>query len=89
MKDKKKKIDQAVKEIVEKVRVKFPEVQFEGAESWVDADVAIRLRTPSDNGWEISRFTAPLQVKLFEEEGLDIVVLPLEQPDDTDGQKVE
>ncbi|NIR50793.1 hypothetical protein GWO43_19450, partial [candidate division KSB1 bacterium] len=56
-------------------------VKFEKATEWHDADIAISFITPEDNGWEISEFTAPIQLKYLEKYDLDIVVLPLEVVD--------
>ncbi|MFQ5640101.1 MAG: hypothetical protein ACE5IR_19145 [bacterium] len=75
------KINRATSEIIEKVRLRFPKVQVKGVIEWINADVAIEFLTPEDNGFEISEFTAPLQMKYFEEDGIDIRVLPLEEVD--------
>ena len=75
------KIEQATSEIIEKVKNQFPKVEIKGVIEWINADVAIELITPEDNGFEISEFTAPLQMKFFEEDGIDIRVLPLEEID--------
>jgi hypothetical protein len=75
---KSERIDRAAKEIVSRVQKRFPKVKFMGVTKWHNADVAIRFVTPEDNGYEISEFTAPLQNKFFEKDGIDIRVLPLE-----------
>ncbi|MFQ5823873.1 MAG: hypothetical protein ACE5JB_07455 [bacterium] len=78
---KSEKINQATNDIIIKVKNRFPKVQVKGVIDWINADVAIEFVTPEDNGFEISEFTAPLQMKYFEEEGIDIRVLPLEEID--------
>ncbi len=75
---KSEKIDRAAKEIVSRVQKRFPKVKFLGVTKWHNADVAIRFVTPEDNGYEISEFTAPIQNRIFDKEGIDIRVLPLE-----------
>jgi hypothetical protein len=72
-------LQKAIEDIVSRVLKKFPNVKFAGVIDWINADVAIEFITPEDNGWAISEFTAPLQMKYFEEQGIDIRVLPLEE----------
>jgi len=78
---KSEKIDHAAREIISRVQKKFPKVKVKGVIDWINADAAIEFITPEDNGFEISEFTAPLQIKFFEKEGIDIRVLPLEEID--------
>lgn len=75
---KSEKIDRATREIISRVQKKFPKVKLMGAIEWMNADAAIEFVTPEDNGMDISEFTAPLQNKFFEKDGIDIRVLPLE-----------
>jgi hypothetical protein len=72
------KIDRATKVIISRVQKQFPKVKLAGVIKWMNADIAIKFITPEDNGMDISEFTAPLQNRFFEKDGIDIRVLPLE-----------
>lgn len=61
---KKEKIQKATDDIISQINKKFPNVNVKGVMEWMNADAAIEVETRTDNGWEISEFTAPIQTKI-------------------------
>lgn len=75
---KKEKIQKATDDIISQINKRFPNVNVKGVMEWMNADAAIEVETPTDNGWEISEFTAPIQTKYAVDWDISITVLPLE-----------
>ncbi|NIR50794.1 hypothetical protein GWO43_19455 [candidate division KSB1 bacterium] len=78
---KKKKIKLATDDIIARIKERFPEAKVKGVIEWMNADAAIEVETPTDNGWEISEFTAPIQTDYAMKWNISITVLPLEKID--------
>ena len=68
-----------VEKVVKQVLNKFPNVVFDGIWEKGDVSLGIRIITYEDNGFDISGVVTPMLMKVFEEEGYDIFVMPLER----------
>jgi hypothetical protein len=86
---KREKIQKATDDIITKLKKRFPNVKIKGVIEWMNADVAIKVETPTDNGWEISEFTAPIQMKYAMDWNISITVLPLEKVDGRELKELE
>ena len=68
-----------VEKVVKKVLKKFPNVVYDGIWEKGDGSLGIRIITYEDNGFDISGVVTPMLMRVFEEEGYDIFVMPLER----------
>ncbi len=84
----KEKIKIATEDIISQLQNRFHDIKIRGPVEWIDADAAIEVETPKDNGWEISEFTAPIQMKYATEWNVFIDVLPLENVNSNANQKL-
>jgi hypothetical protein len=78
---KKEKIKIATEDIINQLTKRFPDARVKGVIDFIDCDAAIEVETPTDNGWEISEFTAPIQMDYAMKWNIFITVLPLENVD--------
>lgn len=78
---KKEKIKIATEDIIAQVKQRFPHAKVKGVIEWINADAAIEIETPTDDGGEISEITAPIQMDYAVKWNISITVLPLENVD--------
>jgi hypothetical protein len=68
-----------VEKVVKEVLKNFPDVVYDGIWEKGDGSLGIRIITYEDNGFDISEAITPMLMEVFEEEGYDIFVMPLER----------
>ena len=68
-----------VEKVVKEVLKKFPDAVYDGIWEKGDGSLGIRIITYEDNGFDISEAVTPMLMEVFEEEGYDIFVMPLER----------
>ena len=74
--------EKLVEKIVKQIKKKFPDIIYDGVWDKGDESWGIRLITYTDNGLEISEAFSRKLMKIYDEEGYDIFLMPMEIVDE-------